>query len=70
MDDTKLSDKGELLKDPEKYQRLVGRLIYLTITRPNITYYVHVLSRFMHKPRIPHMEAALCIVRYLKATPG
>ncbi|KAM1059197.1 hypothetical protein ACFX2B_023753 [Malus domestica] len=70
MDDTKLSDKGELLKDPEKYRRLIGRLIYLTITRPDITYSVHVLSRFMHEPRIPHMDAALRVVHYLKSTPG
>ncbi|CAL8138472.1 unnamed protein product [Prunus armeniaca] len=70
MDDTKLSDRGELLKDPEKYRRLVGRLIYLTITLPNITYSVHVLSRFMHEPRVPHMDAALRVVRYLKSTPG
>ncbi|BBG96445.1 transposable element gene [Prunus dulcis] len=66
----KLSDKGELLKDPAHYRRLVGRLIYLTITRPDITYSVHVLSRFMHAPRKPHMEAALRILRYLKKSPG
>ncbi|CAL8150564.1 unnamed protein product [Prunus armeniaca] len=66
----KLSDKGELLKDPAQYRRLVGRLIYLTITRPDITYSVHVLSRFMHAPRKPHMEAALRILRYLKKSPG
>ncbi|BBN68108.1 hypothetical protein Prudu_282S000300 [Prunus dulcis] len=66
----KLSDKGELLKDPAHYRRLVGRLIYLTITRPDITYSVHVLSRFMHAPYKPHMEAALRILRYLKKSPG
>ena len=44
----KLSDKGDLLKDPGHYRRLVGRLIYLTVSRSDIIYYVHVLSRFMH----------------------
>ena len=66
----KLSNAGELLRDPSQYRRLVGCLIYLTITRPDITYSVHVLSRFMNAPRKPHMEVALRVLRYLKSSPG
>ena len=66
----KLSDKSDLLKEPGQYRRLVGRLIYLTVSRPDIMYAVHVLSRFMHQPRKLHMEAALRVVRYLKGAPG
>lgn len=66
----KLSDKSDLLEDPGHYRRLVGRLIYLTVSRSDITYFVHVLSRFMHQPRKLHMEAALSVVRYLKNALG
>ena len=66
----KLFDSGDLLKNAAQYRRLVGRLIYLTISRPKITYLVHVLSRFMHEPSKPHIEAALRVVRYLKKNPG
>ena len=65
----KLSDSGELLNDPSQYGRLVGHLIYLTSTRPDI-YSVPVLRRFMHAPRKPHMEAVLRVLRYLKSNPG
>lgn len=64
------SDQGELLKYPGMYRRLVGRLIYLTITRPDLAYAVGVLSQFMHSPRIPHLEAVHRILRYLKSSPG
>ncbi|RVW73210.1 Retrovirus-related Pol polyprotein from transposon RE2 [Vitis vinifera] len=61
---------GELLSNPESYRRLVGRLIYLAVTHPDLAYSVHILSQFMQEPRIEHWEAALRVVRYLKGTPG
>ena len=54
----------------ETYQRLVRRLIYLCHTRPDISYAVSVVSRYMHDPRTGHMEAVYRILRYLKGTPG
>ncbi|KAK3030681.1 hypothetical protein RJ639_035885 [Escallonia herrerae] len=61
---------GILLSDPTKYRRLVGRLIYLTVTRPDIVYSVRTLSQFMHEPRKPHWNAAIRIVKYIKGNPG
>ncbi|XP_058217582.1 uncharacterized mitochondrial protein AtMg00810-like [Rhododendron vialii] len=62
-------DMGERT-DKERYQRLVGRLIYLAHTRPDITYAVGVVSQFMHDPRISHLDAVYRILRYLKSAPG
>ena len=53
----------------ETYQRLVGRLIYLCHTKPDISYAVSVVSRYMHDPRTRHMEVVYRILRYLKRTP-
>jgi hypothetical protein len=54
----------------ERYQKLVGRLIYLCHTRPDITYVVSMVSRYMHDPRSGHMKAIYRILRYLKGSPG
>ena len=54
----------------ERYQRLVGKLIYLSHTHPDISYAVSVVSQFMHCPRKNHMDAVVRIIRYLKSAPG
>ncbi|KAI5324238.1 hypothetical protein L3X38_033311 [Prunus dulcis] len=54
----------------ERYQRLVGRLIYLSLTRSDIAYVVSVASQFMHSPSEDHMAAVMCILSYLKSAPG
>ena len=64
------NDQGEILKATANYRRMVGRLIYLTITRPDISFAVNILSQFMHAPRKPHWDAALRVVRYLKNNLG
>ena len=53
---------GESLSDATLYNQLVGSLIYLTITRPDISYVVHVVSRFMAAPRSPHYAVVLRIL--------
>ncbi|KAL0374404.1 UNVERIFIED_CONTAM: Retrovirus-related Pol polyprotein from transposon RE1 [Sesamum radiatum] len=54
------------LSDPEPYRRLVGRLLYLSFTRPDISFGAQQLSQFVHQPGQVHMDAALHLVRYLK----
>lgn len=59
-----------LCVDPARFRRVVGRLVYLTITRPDLSYSVHVLSQVMHKPREEHWDAAMRVIKYLKGSPG
>ncbi|WOG98596.1 hypothetical protein DCAR_0417940 [Daucus carota subsp. sativus] len=56
------------LPDPEKYRRIIGKLLYLNLTRPDISYAVQQLSQFLQAPAQPHYEAALHVLRYLKGT--
>lgn len=61
-------EDGELIEDPLRFRRLIGKLLYMNFTRPYIMYVVHHLSQFVHKPQKLHWQAALHIVRYLKYT--
>eukprot|EP01018_Ginkgo_biloba_P031551 Gb_16945 [translate_table: standard] len=63
---TKLSVQDEGVKiDGTLYRQLVGSLIYLTTTRPDITFVVGIVSRFMAEPKQSHWLAAKRILRYL-----
>lgn len=59
-------DTSPFIRDAEQYRRLVGRLIYLSITRPDISYSVHIFSQFMKAPREKQWEAALRLLSISK----
>ncbi|KAL3720355.1 hypothetical protein ACJRO7_005217 [Eucalyptus globulus] len=59
---------GTPLPNPTLYRQLVGSLVYLTVTRPDIAYAVHIVSQFMTAPRTTHFAAVLRILRYIKGT--
>ncbi|XP_028087510.1 uncharacterized protein LOC114288224 [Camellia sinensis] len=59
---------GVPLEDPTLYRELVGCLVYLTVTCPNISYVVHILSQFVYAPCSTHWATLLCTLRYLCGT--
>ncbi|XP_050254698.1 uncharacterized mitochondrial protein AtMg00810-like [Quercus robur] len=59
---------GKSLSNPSFYRRLVGSLVYLIVTRPDISNAVHQVSQYMSTPRLTHYATVLCILRYLKGT--
>ena len=56
--------------DKGRYQRLVGRLMYLAYTRPDLAYALSIVSQFMHNSGEQHMNAVMHILRYLKSALG
>jgi len=48
----------------------VGKLLYLTTTRPDIAFVTQQLSQFLSAPTITYYEIACRVVKYLKGTPG
>ncbi|GLT30031.1 hypothetical protein SLA2020_048560 [Shorea laevis] len=61
---------GSPIPDPSQYRRLVGRLLYLIITRPDICYSVGIFAQFMEEPKQEHFNAAMKVLRYVKNSPG
>ena len=66
---TRLSkDKGRMSVDETLFKQLVGSLMYLTVTRPDLMYTVSLISRFMTNPTTAHWPAAKRVLRYVKGT--
>ncbi|PNX75793.1 retrovirus-related Pol polyprotein from transposon TNT 1-94 [Trifolium pratense] len=63
-------DSSAAYEDIGGYRRLIGKLLYLTTTRPDISFATQQLSQFLSSPTITHYDTACRVVRYLKGTPG
>ncbi|MCO5613425.1 hypothetical protein L7F22_067701 [Adiantum nelumboides] len=61
-------DEGEVLDDATMYHRIVGSLIYMTISQPDLSYAIGLVSQFMQLPRKPHLDSVRRIMRYVRAT--
>lgn len=64
------NDSGAPIPNPSQYHRLVRCLIYLTITRPDITYSIHIFCQYTHDPWQDHLDATTCVLWFLKSSPG
>ncbi|BAT74885.1 hypothetical protein VIGAN_10114400, partial [Vigna angularis var. angularis] len=62
--------EGKPYSDVQAYRRLLGRLLYLTNTRPDLCFAVSTLSQFLSNPLEDHYAAAIRILRYIKNNPG
>lgn len=70
LDDSIGRADDEFFENIEQYQSLVGKMLYLTLTRPDIAFSVQTLSQFLHQPKKSHWEAAIRAMRYVKREPG
>jgi hypothetical protein len=61
-------DMNSFLVDPQFYQRMVGKLIFLTNTKWDILYVMNLVSHFMTQHQLAHLQAVKSIIRYIKGT--
>ena len=62
--------EGELFGDLERYRRLIGKLNYLILTRPDIAHSINIVSQYMSSPTVDHWAIVAQILCYLKGAPG
>ena len=61
-------EESDLLVDPSLYQKLVGSLVYLTITRSDISFFVHQVNQFLQTPHHLHLDVVHKIICYVQGT--
>ncbi|XP_061354287.1 uncharacterized mitochondrial protein AtMg00810-like [Gastrolobium bilobum] len=62
--------QGSPYHDVPEYRRLIGRLLYLTTTRPDISHAIQQLSQYVSKPMDTHYNGACYVLRYIKGSPS
>lgn len=60
---------GQPIADPSIYRRQIGKLLYLTHSRPEISYAISKLSQFLDAPNDTHLQAAMRVIRFIKNNP-
>jgi len=70
LDELMQKTDDDMLEDKTKYQRLIGKMLYLTLTRPDIAYAVQTLSLFLQQPKKSHWDATVRVMKYIKREPA
>uniref|UniRef100_A0A3Q7HKI0 Reverse transcriptase Ty1/copia-type domain-containing protein n=1 Tax=Solanum lycopersicum TaxID=4081 RepID=A0A3Q7HKI0_SOLLC len=63
-------ESNDPLVDQTTYQKIIGKLLYLNMTRLDISFSTQTLSQFLQQPKRSHLDAALRVIRYLKKQHG
>ncbi|XP_062114126.1 uncharacterized mitochondrial protein AtMg00810-like [Humulus lupulus] len=63
-------ESSDILDNPQFYRCIIGKLQYLTITRPDLFYSFNKLSQFLSASRVPHLKASQRLLQYVKESSG
>lgn len=61
--------EGELLEDPSRYKRLIGKFLYLTVARLDLSS-INCLNQFLAKPRVPDLQVTYNVLQCIKGIVG